>query len=129
MPAWPVCLPPEMLGWPQALVDDISAAVYNVVFTSVPILLFAVLDRPVMNLNTLLRFPQARPRRTAGTAGTASGCPGIPHRLHARGAHSAQRAAPGGQAAASHSPCMRAACAPAAPVARAGACRPCPAAR
>ena len=44
----------------QALVDDISAAVYNVVFTSVPILLFAVLDRPVMRLDTLLRFPQVR---------------------------------------------------------------------
>lgn len=43
----------------QALVDDISAAVYNVVFTSVPILLFAVLDRPVMRLDTLMRFPQA----------------------------------------------------------------------
>ena len=27
-------------------------------FTSLPILLFAVLDRPVHNLNTLLRFPQ-----------------------------------------------------------------------
>lgn len=40
--------------------DDISAAVYNVVFTSVPILLFSILDRPVMHLNTLLRFPQAR---------------------------------------------------------------------
>ena len=39
--------------------DDISAAVYNVVFTSVPILLFSILDRPVMHLNTLLRFPQA----------------------------------------------------------------------
>ena len=38
--------------------DDISAAVYNVVFTSIPILLFAVLDRPVKHLDTLLRFPQ-----------------------------------------------------------------------
>ena len=34
----------------QAMVDGISAAVYNVVFTSVPILLFAVLDRPVVSL-------------------------------------------------------------------------------
>ena len=32
----------------QALVDGISAAAYNVVFTSIPILLFAVLDRPVV---------------------------------------------------------------------------------
>ena len=38
--------------------DDISAAVYNVVFTSIPILLFSVLDRPVKHLDTLLRFPQ-----------------------------------------------------------------------
>lgn len=44
----------------QSMVDDISAAAFNVVFTSIPILLFAVLDRPVHNLNTLLRFPQAR---------------------------------------------------------------------
>ena len=42
----------------QSMVDDISAAAFNVVFTSLPILLFAVLDRPVHNLNTLLRFPQ-----------------------------------------------------------------------
>lgn len=32
----------------QAMVDGISAAVYNVVFTSLPILLFAVFDRPVV---------------------------------------------------------------------------------
>jgi magnesium-transporting ATPase (P-type) len=43
----------------QALVDGISAAAYNVAFTSLPILLFAVLDRPVRNFTTLLRFPQA----------------------------------------------------------------------
>lgn len=42
----------------QALVDDISAAAYNVVFTSLPILFFAILDRPVMRLDTLIRFPQ-----------------------------------------------------------------------
>ncbi|KAK9810005.1 hypothetical protein WJX72_003251 [[Myrmecia] bisecta] len=42
----------------QTLVDDISAAAYNVVFTSVPILFFAILDRPVRNLSTLLRYPQ-----------------------------------------------------------------------
>ena len=35
----------------QALVDGISAAAYNVVFTSIPILLFAVLDRPVVSIN------------------------------------------------------------------------------
>jgi magnesium-transporting ATPase (P-type) len=45
----------------QSMVDDISAAAFNVVFTSLPILLFAVLDRPVHNVNTLLRFPQVCP--------------------------------------------------------------------
>ena len=42
----------------QSLVDGISAAAFNVIFTSLPILLYAVLDRPVHNLNTLLRYPQ-----------------------------------------------------------------------
>jgi len=40
-----------------SLIDDISAAMYNVVFTSMPILLFSVLDRP-MGSSTLMRFPQ-----------------------------------------------------------------------
>ncbi len=44
----------------QALVDDISAAAFNVVFTSIPILLFAVLDRPVINFSTLIQYPQVR---------------------------------------------------------------------
>lgn len=44
-----------MIG--QSLIDDISATVYNVVFTSMPILLFAVLDRPMRD-ETMLRFPQ-----------------------------------------------------------------------
>lgn len=44
----------------QALVDSITAAVFNVVFTSLPILLFAILDRPVKNLKALVRYPQAR---------------------------------------------------------------------
>ncbi|KAL3132559.1 hypothetical protein ABBQ32_009098 [Trebouxia sp. C0010 RCD-2024] len=42
----------------QALVDGISAAAYNVVFTSVPILLFAVLDRPVIHFSSLIQYPQ-----------------------------------------------------------------------
>lgn len=37
--------------------DDISAALYNVVFTSMPILLFAVLDRPLSDIS-FLQFPQ-----------------------------------------------------------------------
>lgn len=40
----------------QALVDGISAAAYNVVFTSIPILLFAVLDRPVVSLCLICSF-------------------------------------------------------------------------
>ncbi len=39
----------------QAMVDDITAAAFNVLFTSWPILLFAVLDRPVKKLDTLVR--------------------------------------------------------------------------
>ena len=42
----------------QALVDSITAAVYNVIFTSLPILLFSILDRPVKNLKALMRYPQ-----------------------------------------------------------------------
>ena len=41
----------------QALVDDISAAAYNVVFTSLPIMAFAVLDRPVYRVSALLDSP------------------------------------------------------------------------
>lgn len=42
----------------QSLIDGIPAAVYNVFFTSLPILLFALLDRPVRDLTTLEQFPQ-----------------------------------------------------------------------
>lgn len=48
----------------QTLIDDISAAMYNVVFTSMPILLFSVLDRPVGDI-TLIRFPQMYNRSTS----------------------------------------------------------------
>ena len=41
----------------QTLIDDISAAMYNVVFTSLPILFFAVLDKP-MEFATMHQFPQ-----------------------------------------------------------------------
>lgn len=41
----------------QALIDSISAAFYNVVFTSVPVLLFAVLDMP-LTFETLMHCPQ-----------------------------------------------------------------------
>ena len=45
----------------QALVDGVTAALYNVCFTSIPILLFAVLDRPVKHFVTLIRYPQVTP--------------------------------------------------------------------
>lgn len=41
----------------QTLVDDISAAVYNVIFTSLPILFFSLLDRPCQ-FSTLLNYPR-----------------------------------------------------------------------
>ena len=41
----------------QALVDDVSAAAYNVVFTALPIMAFAVLDRPVADLDALVKYP------------------------------------------------------------------------
>ncbi|KAL6765132.1 hypothetical protein V8C86DRAFT_2461703 [Haematococcus lacustris] len=50
-------------GWSgQAIVDDISAAVYNVVFTALPILMFALLDRhaPDADLLATPRLYQAR---------------------------------------------------------------------
>lgn len=45
----------------QALVDGVTAALYNVIFTSVPILLYALLDRPVKHFVTLIRYPQVPP--------------------------------------------------------------------
>ncbi len=51
----------------QALVDGISAAAYNVVFTSLPILLYAVLDRPVRHFSTLMRYPQVGGPRVHGS--------------------------------------------------------------
>ena len=50
----------------QTLIDGIPAAVYNVIFTSMPILLFSILDRPVKYLTTLMRYPQVRGGRTGG---------------------------------------------------------------
>lgn len=41
----------------QALVDDISAAAYNLIFTSLPVMAFAVLDRPVDRVSALLDSP------------------------------------------------------------------------
>ena len=71
----------------QALVDGISAAAYNVVFTSLPILLYAVLDRPVRHFSTLMRYPQVGPGRTAAApllqrAGRTSSRPAWPAQWH-----------------------------------------------
>lgn len=56
----------------QALVDSITAAVFNVVFTSLPILLFSILDRPVKNLRALVRYPQLYDKRTSHSLTTLS---------------------------------------------------------
>ena len=48
----------------QALYDSISAGLYNVVLTSLPILLFALLDRPVSDAG-LLAHPQLYKRSTS----------------------------------------------------------------
>ncbi|KFM22669.1 putative phospholipid-transporting ATPase IA [Auxenochlorella protothecoides] len=56
----------------QALVDSITAAVFNVVFTSVPILLFAVLDRPVADLKTYIHYPRLYDKSELHTLTTAS---------------------------------------------------------
>ena len=56
--------------------DSITAAVYNVVFTSMPILLFSILDRPVKNLNAYIRYPQVR--RTIPAVDVSSHCRSCP---------------------------------------------------
>lgn len=57
----------------QALVDSITAAVFNVVFTALPILLFSILDRPVKNLKALVRYPQVGGWVGGWLSGGASG--------------------------------------------------------
>lgn len=56
----------------QALVDSITAAVFNVVFTSLPILLFAVLDRPVGELTAFVRYPRLYDKRNSRSLTTYS---------------------------------------------------------
>lgn len=56
----------------QALVDSITAAVFNVAFTSLPILLLAVLDRPVGELHAFVRYPQLYDKRRSHSLTTAS---------------------------------------------------------
>lgn len=56
----------------QALVDSITAGMFNVVFTSLPILLFSVLDRPVGELSAFIRYPQLYDKRQSKSLTTKS---------------------------------------------------------
>ena len=56
----------------QALVDSITAAMFNVVFTALPILLLSVLDRPVGDLHAFVRYPQLYDKRGSRSLTTAS---------------------------------------------------------
>jgi magnesium-transporting ATPase (P-type) len=56
----------------QALVDSITAAVFNVAFTSLPILLLSVLDRPVGDFHAFIRYPQLYDKRDSRSLTTAS---------------------------------------------------------
>ena len=56
----------------QALVDSITAAVFNVVFTSLPIFLFSVLDRPVNELHAFIQYPQLYDKRNSRSLTTSS---------------------------------------------------------
>jgi len=56
----------------QALVDSITAGMFNVVFSSMPILLFAVLDRPVGSLTAFIRYPQLYNKRDNNSLSTLS---------------------------------------------------------
>ena len=56
----------------QALVDSITAAVFNVVFTSLPIFLFAVLDRPVSELHAFIQYPKLYDKRNSRALTTSS---------------------------------------------------------
>ena len=52
--------------------DSITAAGYNIAFTSLPILLFATLDRPVKDLKAFLRYPRLYDKRRSRSLTTAS---------------------------------------------------------
>lgn len=56
----------------QALVDSITAAVFNVAFTSLPILLLSVLDRPVGDFHAFVRYPQLYDKRDSRSLTTSS---------------------------------------------------------
>jgi hypothetical protein len=77
---------------PQALYDSISAGLYNVVLTSLPIIAFALLDRPVSDA-ALLRRPQLYNNSTSltGRAFWKVSCNGAASVLRARRAVLHQR--------------------------------------
>jgi len=54
---------PELRARAQAPLDGVTAAFYNAFFTSLPIGAFALFDRPVRHLATLLAAPQAYNRK------------------------------------------------------------------
>ena len=45
------------------MLDGVTAAFYNAFFTAGPIGIFALFDRPVRHLDTLMEFPQHYNRR------------------------------------------------------------------
>ena len=53
----------------QAIIDGISAATYNVLFTSIPCFFLALLDRPTRDFNTLLRHPRTYNKSRSLTTG------------------------------------------------------------
>ena len=57
----------SLLVFLQALLDGVTAAFYNAFFTAGPICVFALFDRPVRHLGTLMDFPQMYNRRPALT--------------------------------------------------------------
>jgi magnesium-transporting ATPase (P-type) len=42
----------------QASIDSLTLNFYNTVFTAIPILIFSLMDQPVENLETLLKYPK-----------------------------------------------------------------------
>jgi phospholipid-transporting ATPase len=54
----------------QAWLDGVTAAFYNAFFTAGPVLCFALFDRPVRHLSTLMRYPQLYNRKRPLTSRT-----------------------------------------------------------
>lgn len=54
----------------QAWLDGVTAAFYNAFFTAGPVLCFALFDRPVRHLSTLMEYPQLYNRKRPLTSRT-----------------------------------------------------------